>query len=224
MEIKIIPITVWIGKKNKSSRSSQFRATYKDTLKILKFELEKADIYGDAQLQMFIHPADMRLDGNMRANAKPYAPGVKLVFKRRADKFYDEDEKKWKQRLKTVSYPCDAFDDWQDNLRAIALSMEALRKVERYGVFEYSDLMDRLALPSADGKISTAEEAAQTLAKFAGYLESPQNILDSRALFLMMYRTAAGYTHPDSSSTGSHEKFLKVQDARKILEDWFANK
>lgn len=56
MEIKIIPITKWIGKKNPHPRPSQFRATYEDTLKLLKFELEKADCYGDAQLQMFYRP------------------------------------------------------------------------------------------------------------------------------------------------------------------------
>ena len=222
MEIKIIPITKWIGKKNSSPRTSQFRATYKDTMKILKFELEKADIYGDAQLQIFIRSADMRLDGNLRANVKPYEQGVKLVFQRRGEKFFNEKEQRWKQRLKTVSYPCDAFDNWQDNLRAIALSMEKLRSVERYGVFKYGDIMDRLALQAADGKATSADEAARIISEFSG--ESATEIVAYKIRFDDAYRAALKRVHPDNQETGSKENFLRVQDAKKVLDDWFLNK
>lgn len=222
MEIKIIPITNWVGKKNPSPRVSQFRATYSETLKILKFELEKAGIHGDAQLQMFIRPDDMRLDGNMRASAKPYEQGVKLVFQRRAEKFFDERDQKWKWRLKTVSYPCDAFGDWQDNLRAIALSMEKLRAVERYGVFKYSNIMDRLALPAADGKASSADEAAQVISEFSGI--GAAEIVAYKIKFDDAYREAVKRVHPDNQQTGLMENFLRVQDAKKILDDWFRNK
>lgn len=33
-----------------------------------------------------------------------------------------------------LSYPCDTFTTLQDNLRVIALALEALRMVDRYGV------------------------------------------------------------------------------------------
>lgn len=33
-----------------------------------------------------------------------------------------------------LSYPSARFDHWQDNVRAVALALEALRKVDRYGV------------------------------------------------------------------------------------------
>ena len=33
-----------------------------------------------------------------------------------------------------MSYPCDKYSNWQANLRAIALSLEALRAEDRYGV------------------------------------------------------------------------------------------
>ncbi len=213
MEIKIVPITQWIGKKNQNPRPSQFRATYSDTLKILKFELEKAGIYGDsAQLQMFIRPDDMRLDGNMRANSKPYEQGVKLVFQRYGEKFFDNQKQKWKWRLKTVSYPCDAFDDWHDNLRAIALSMEALRRVERYGVFKYGDIMDRLALPSADGKVSDRDIALTFLSIHSGF---QQNVLIDPNIMKIAYTKAATKLHPDKG--GSNEDFLKLQEVKRIL-------
>lgn len=218
MEIKIIPIREWTGKKNDNPRPSQFRAIYSDTLKLLKFELEKAMCYGDAQIQMFINPGDMRLDGNMRASAKPYQPGVKLVFRRLGERFFDERERKWKYKLKTVSYPCDAFDNWQDNLRAIALSMEALRRVERYGVFKYGDIMDRLALPSADREVSTREQAAEFIARFSDY-EAEKILIDSQ-IREKAYRQAATVLHPDSPKfNGNPENFIRLQESRKILEN-----
>jgi hypothetical protein len=33
-----------------------------------------------------------------------------------------------------LEYATDVFDDWQDNVRAIALGLEALRRVDRYGI------------------------------------------------------------------------------------------
>ena len=33
-----------------------------------------------------------------------------------------------------LKYATDVFDHWHANLRAIALGLEALRKVERYGI------------------------------------------------------------------------------------------
>lgn len=33
-----------------------------------------------------------------------------------------------------LSYPCDSCDNWQHNVRSIALALQALRAVDRYGV------------------------------------------------------------------------------------------
>ena len=33
-----------------------------------------------------------------------------------------------------LSFPCDTFDRWRDNVRAVALTMEKLRAIDRYGV------------------------------------------------------------------------------------------
>lgn len=39
-------------------------------------------------------------------------------------------------RAPQMRFRCATFHTWQDNVRAIALGMEALRKVERYGITE----------------------------------------------------------------------------------------
>jgi hypothetical protein len=70
-------------------------------------------------VQAAVTDADIRLDGKLRANAYPEHPGVILTFD---------------SKFGPLSYPCDRFTTYQDNLRAIALALEALRKVDRYGV------------------------------------------------------------------------------------------
>src|SRR5690606_5164123 len=62
---------------------------------------------------------DIRLDGLPRANARPGHQGVVLAF----DSKYGP-----------LKYATDTFDRWQDNLRAIALGLESLRRVDRYGI------------------------------------------------------------------------------------------
>src|SRR5690606_7972875 len=60
-----------------------------------------------------------RLDGRPYADARPEHPGIILTLQ---------------SKHGALSYPCDTYTTWQDNLRAIALALEALRKVDRYGV------------------------------------------------------------------------------------------
>lgn len=217
MEIKIQPIFQWVGTKTKSPRRSQFRQTYADTKKILHFELEKLNaIESTIVISMFIHQKDIRVDGNLRANAKPYADGVILSFTRK--KFVGWRDGKAVYKNIPLRYPCDVFDDWQDNLRAIALSLEALRKVERYGVFSYEEIVERLSLPSAEGNITTVEAAAEFIAKYAEF--SVDEVLMNRSMMTQGYRKAALKLHPDHSKDMESE-FIKLQEAKEILEKYF---
>lgn len=112
-------------------------------------------------------------------------------------------------------YPCDTFDDWQDNLRAIALSMEKLRGVERYGVFKYGDIMDRLALASAEGKISETDAAFEFIAKQSGH--QVIDISYNKSALKNAYRIAAQKLHPDTNGGETTEDFHKLQQARTVL-------
>jgi hypothetical protein len=63
----------------------------------------------------------VRRDGQLRADVRdPEHPGVvvRLTGTAHGD----------------LAYPCDTFDRWRDNVRAIALALESLRRVDRYGV------------------------------------------------------------------------------------------
>lgn len=217
MEIKIQPIVQWVGQETKSVRRSQFRQTYADTKKILHFELEKLNVIeSTVVLSMFIHRNDIRVDGNLRANAKPFKQGVILSFTRK--KFLGWQNGKSVYKNIPLRYPCDVFDDWQDNLRAIALSLEALRKVERYGVFSYEEIVERMSLPSAEGKVSTMESAAEFIAKHSEFLAV--EVLMNESMMTQAYRKAALKLHPDHNPENQAE-FLILQDAKKILDIYF---
>lgn len=212
-QIIIKPINKWLGTTTKNPGNSQFKQTYSNTKAILQNELAKLKaIASTVQLEMFIEAKDLRADGELRANAKPFRAGVVLSFSKIKNRFYDEKSQSWKNELQTLSYPCDTYNYWQDNLRAIALSLQKLRDVARYGVFKYEDMLTRLALPSAEGKLSDRDAARLFLIKHSGFELNP---LAGEADLRNAYFEAAKKLHPDKG--GNLEDFHSLQDAKRIL-------
>ena len=162
---------------------------------------------------MWIDPKLIRFDGKLRKDARPYKPGIIFRFTRKTNWRYDQTRKTNVYTPQHVSYPCDAFMTWEENLRAITLSMESLRRVERYGVFKYDEIISRLALPSAEGKVSTKESAAAFLEQHSGV--AMKEILFSDTARTAAYRKAAIKLHPDNG--GDPEEFVKLQEANKVL-------
>lgn len=68
-------------------------------------------------------PEYWRQDGRPRAGARTDHPGIVLAFTARNIDGHPE-----------LRYASDRFTTWQENLRAVALGLEALRKLERYGI------------------------------------------------------------------------------------------
>lgn len=196
----------WPGGKenlNNEFRSpGRFRASYDDTKRLLADELDKAGADpATITLGMFVDNADVVRNGTrLYADRKPFHPGILLSFRRYGD-------------TQEITYPCDAFETWQANLRALGLSMEKLRQVENYGVFKYADIIDRLALPSANGKITTRDAAASILARFSEY-KSDQILVDPE-IAKRAFRQAASKTHADKG--GNVDDFQSVQTAKAVL-------
>lgn len=218
MAITIIikPITKWIGTETKNPGNSQFKQTYSDTKRILEYELYKLSaIDSSIQLEMFIRAEEVQMNGiKLRADAKPYKPGVILSFTTLRS-VYNKQTQKWENQTKPLSYPCDTYNDWQDNLRAIALSLEKLRGVARYGVFKYEDMVSRLALPSAEGKLSDRDAAIAFLSDKTGIPIG--EIKSSEVSLKSTYRIAAQNLHPDKNGGATTDDFIKLQDAKRIL-------
>jgi hypothetical protein len=136
-------------------------------------------------LQLAVAEADLRIDGLPRASARPEHPGVILAFD---------------SKFGPLQYATDDFTTWQDNLRAVALSMEALRRVDRYGVSKRGEQYTGWrALPQTAGQFPSQEEAQRFLDDHGGY------------------RDAARRFHPDNHETGDEEMFKRLQQAHELV-------
>lgn len=79
-----------------------------------------------------------------------------------------------------------------------------------------------VALPAANGKATSADEAAQLLSELSGI--GAGEIIAYKIKYDDALRETFKRVHPDNQQSGSTEKFLLVQDAKKVLDDWFRNK
>ncbi|RFA12138.1 hypothetical protein B7R22_17050 [Subtercola boreus] len=170
---------------------------FSDTLALLDRELEFLGA-ADTELLLAIPPQKFRLDGKPYADAKAEHPGVILSFR---------------TKLGALSYPCDTFTTWQDNLRAIALALEALRKVDRYGVTKHGEqyrgfmaIESGRAMPAG---FSGKSDAWAFIKRSGGY--DPDETPTKRLI-----RDALRKTHPDHG--GESADFQRVTAAEQYLK------
>ena len=203
------PIQQWPGENTRNRRTSNFSASWSATLSLLDRELCQLGAK-NVVIQVSLTERDIRLDGYPRANARPDHPGVIVSL----DSAYGP-----------LSYPCDTFTSWQDNLRAVALALEALRSVDRYGVTKrgeqytgWKQLPEGRPMPAA----MTRDEAAQFLAQHGapdlislggwGHLREPAHVVERDRV----YKAAARKLHPDAG--GTTEDFQRLQEAKRVLD------
>lgn len=118
MEPVYRPIDAWPGELTRRRTRSPFNSTLAQTFTLLERELRHLGAR-DVVVQMALHDNDFRIDGKPRARAIPDHPGVIVAFD---------------SRYGPLKYATDTFDRFADNLRAIALGLESLRRVDRYGI------------------------------------------------------------------------------------------
>lgn len=191
------PISTWPGTRTGSRQHSRFKATYGASEDLLMRELQHIGAK-DVVLEIDISPSDLRLDGTLRANAKPQGPRVCLYAATKHG---------------PLMMPCDTYWDWRDNVRAIALSLEALRQVDRYGCAARGEqYRGWTAIPASTSMTTKVEAAWQLLADIlGGDTPSPRD----RAALDRCYRDAAKRAHPDAG--GTEEGMAAVNRARETI-------
>lgn len=200
LQMRFVPVDKWPGNYTRARKDTPFNSTYPQTLDLLETELRHLRAK-EVVLQAHIAWDDIRNDGIPRANAPFTNPGVILTFE---------------SSQGPLSFPCDTFRHWHSNLRAIALALEALRKVNRYGVTRNSEQYQgwrKLGTPT--GKMSR-DEAAQYIAELAGDRDSWPTVRNEKVFRDDIYRKAARNCHPDAG--GSHDAFVALQEAMRALE------
>lgn len=194
--MKTDPIREWPGPMTRTRIRAPFSANLASTMEILNRET-RALQGKNVRIQIAVPASKFRLDGMPYADAKAEHPGLILTL----------DSKHG-----PLSYPCDTFLTWQDNLRAIALALEALRKVDRYRVTKNGEqyrgflaIEGASALPEA---FASSFEAWQFIKKISGY--DPDETPTPRLI-----REAKRAAHPDTGGTA--ELFQRVTLAEQYL-------
>lgn len=181
----------------RGTEHSQFKASWSSTQDLLDRELRQL---GASNVVMMVDVAesDIRLDGMLRANARPYSPKVALAFDAR--------------KKGSLLFSCGRFRQWQDNIRGIALGLEALRRIERYGIVQSTEQYEgwRAVGPGNAPATPVEQRAWDVLANAAGL-----SIDLARADPKTTHRLARKATHPDSG--GSSVAFRAVEEAARIL-------
>jgi len=194
---QIEPIGTWARPitKNRASRH-RFSASWYNTMELLTSEIEKLGVRGVIAVRIDVQRGDIRLDGMLRANARVDFPGVVVSFE---------------SRYGPLSYATDEYNSWQANVRAIALSLQALRAVDRYGVSKSGEqYAGWRAIESGKSAVwSSKDEAVQWLRS----LTAAWGALDIER----MLRVAGGICHPDRHD-GDRAMWDRYDAARQLLE------
>lgn len=213
LQCQFRPISEWPGTPtpNYRQKAGTFKAGWSDTLDKLEKELNHLRAR-EIIIEGYFEFNQIRNDGWPKSSARPSKPGIVISFEIRG-----------KGRM---VMPCDTFNNWESNIRAVALTLEHLRAVERYGVTteKQEQYTGWLKLPQA----SAADELAQhalTLCTYAGMVADIHHrtrVLNDQAFFEATWKQAVQKTHPDTVG-GTGEKFRQVIAARnriRVLKGW----
>jgi hypothetical protein len=196
--MKTDPIREWPGAMTRTRIRAPFSANLASTMEILNRET-RALQGKNVRIQIAVPASKFRLDGMPYADAKAEHPGLILTL----------DSKHG-----PLSYPCETFLTWQDNLRAIALALEALRKVDRYRVTKNGEqyrgflaIEGATAMPAA---FTSAADAELFIMSLLG--DADLDGMGPRAVM----RAAKRAAHPDTG--GTTELFQRVTLAEQYLD------
>jgi hypothetical protein len=204
---EIRPLGHWTDRETPGRQSSSvFRATWDATLELLAYETEHlgADL---VVIQVDVDRADLRRDGMLRTRAHVGHPGAVVSFAsdhgplRYAS---DQDEQRWSGSLPS----------WQANVRAIALALEALRAVDRYGVSRRGEQYrgwTALTAGSGAALFGTRADAETWLRKCAD-----QAAIGTWADWESLYKALAKRMHPDAEG-GSADLWERLDAAATLL-------
>ncbi len=200
----------WQGERRQHPKDTPFRASWTDTKDLLYRELDMLRVPFDKPvvIQIDLPESGFRNDGHPRVDARdPAFTGVILsvVSIERGP----------------LRFQCDRFTSygsrgpsWQANVRAIALGLEALRKVERYGIAgrgeQYTGWKALGAATAMPEHTMGPQEAAEFIAANADW-----PLVDTLNDVRSAYRLAAKRLHPDVG--GDPEMFKLLNTALSVL-------
>lgn len=175
----------------------RFKASYGRTLEQLQYELRMLDAVDPIIIEAGYQPHEIRLDGLPRKGARPSDPAVIISFD---------------SRVGPLRLGCDTYWSHEDNLRAITLTLEHLRAVDRYGVTKRGEQYQGWTAlpPSGEGEMDRDEAEA-----FIRHWGSRPGVTTQTDDLAAAYRRAALRLHPDVG--GELAQWAKLDRARQVV-------
>lgn len=196
------PLQRWDPPTTEWRAESAFSAGWDQTLTLLQRE---ADMLDDSRYSVEVV---IEIDGPITKGGVPFSraavdsPRVAVSFE---------------SRHGPLRYQADTYGSWRDNVRAIALSLQALRAVSRWGLGARGEQYTGWTAigtgrPMPAGAM-TVDEAKRFMAAAARYdvthaVWGPEQVNEA-------YRRAAKILHPDVG--GDPAMFRQLTDARDLL-------
>lgn len=220
-EVRMRPLAgPWPYPQTVRRKTYQFRSTWHDTKQLLASEAELlgADLVV-VEFDVIGGESAFRLDGGLRANAAVGDfPGVRVSMETRHGPLTyatDRYERTWgHQKLAS----------WQANVRAIAMSLEALRAVDRHGVTRSGEQYTGWrALPGGSTPAPAAEDPVARR-RFAARLliehgddpaQTVGTVLNHPEIARRLFARGARKHHPDAG--GDRVVFEQLVRARDLL-------
>lgn len=212
--VRCRPIIDWPGGAGGFTRNrkrSPFKAAWSTTVAGLTRELRHLGAR-DINLHIAVPEHKIVQDGTRPyADARADHPGVVLAFESKDG---------------SLHFAVDTFRDWQENLRAIVLTLENLRAIERYGTVKQNQQYRGFrALPDPGGPIALGQAAppmaldaaAAFVVGLDGVNVTAEQILAYPDIFKDVYRMLARRLHPDVPG-GDGEKFGQLVNAKAAID------
>lgn len=186
-----------------------FSADWDRTIEDLGVELQHLRA-SDVVIEVATTAPDIRRDGMLRTNARVTHPGVRISFQTR-----DHGP---------MTFTCDTYErrwgyqmpSWQANVRAVALSLKALRDVDRHGATKGRQYVGLGELPAGSGAVAmggmTREQAADIIFgdPAAASVDLTSEIARGK------FRLARAKAHPDRNG-GDQTQWDRVMEAARVL-------
>lgn len=196
-----------------------FKAGHDSTMGLLRHEIEVLDPHRpwdqtDVVLQVACSAGDVNRDGGLSARARAFGhPGVRVTFKT--------------QEHGLLTYESDVCELWQHNVRSIALGLEALRAIKRFGIAnsgqQYTGFKALPAGRAMPASHMTRDEALKVIAKIAYPSAGDQALSDERTHALAapenltkLIRRAKARAHPDQRQ-GNRALWDALEEAVKAM-------
>ena len=204
--IKVTQWSQWSGPETSPREAARFKATFDRTIRMLEYELERIDVT-DAEVALGLDGRFFRRDGWPMTKSDGH-PGVVVTYTHPGKG--------------VVRVATDRFYEWTDNLRGIAMTLEALRMMERYGTTGNGRQYEGFrALPASTEATMDVHEAAVIIQANSQLKYPPERLLEVRELAELGVRAALFKAHPDQNldkpKLSVEENFHRVERARKAL-------